>query len=321
MSKKIARNSICPNWNSGLKYKLCCGKHAALKGSTLRYFGPKVTAPSEFETDVYDALGYYPDDYINPIRASGDVLYVLIDESNIGDYYAVSGIAILKSEIDNNIKIKGDLIKLVEKYDIDYIHFTDIYGRKKTLGNRRKLFIKEYINLVRTLKMKAFSVCMNQKEIEDYLSTDELTKEQCYMAITWRMMFDILVYGTSLLGSNLIVEMWRENDNVTNEKRILHQKNIKGLVELFPFASVYRHYILFMKEELLFSSLSDFVAYITICTYPKLVKGYDRKKLVNDCYELLTIYNGIFFGEKGLRDAWIDGLVEATLKRQNSRNH
>lgn len=84
MTNRIAKNSICPLCSSGLKYRECCGKNEGLRGSNMRYIGDKKIKPTEFEKKVFEKLGYYPDDYINAIKEVGDVVYILVDESNIG---------------------------------------------------------------------------------------------------------------------------------------------------------------------------------------------------------------------------------------------
>jgi len=320
MSKKIARNSICL-CGSGLKYKRCCGKNEGLKPTSMRFIGDDRVLRTDFEKKVYEELGNYPDDYINPITTITDVLYVLIDESNIGDYYAVSGIVVLKSEIERNIKVKSELRELVDKYNIDCVHFTEIFGRKKVLGDRKSAFIKEYINIVKSLDLKAFTVCLNESEIKSWLQLDSITKEQCYNALTWKLMFNILIYATDKYGINLIIEMWRESDNITNEKRILHQVNVKGAIKDFPFAniSIYRHYILFYKEEILFSSISDFIAYLTIGLYPKLKAGVSLKDLANDYYDLLMIYNEIFGDTIGMKSIEFEQVLSIVREREKFR--
>lgn len=320
MSKKIARNSICP-CGSGLKYKYCCGKSEGLRSSNMRFIGDTKSSYTEFDKYVFEKLGYYPNDYINSINKISDVVYVLIDESNIGDFYAIGAVVILKSEIIRNKKVKSDLIELVDRYNIDYIHFTEIFGRKKILGEKKKAFVKEYVDIIKGLNMNPFSVCMSKSDIESWLKLDHITKEQCYVALTWKMMFNVLVYLIYKYGKDLIIEMWRENENITAEKRILHQENIRGLIGEFPFAniSIYRHYILFQKKEILFSSLADFIAYLTIGLYPKFRTEFSANDLANDYYDLLVVYNQIFDDTIGMRSETLDQLLAIVGERERYR--
>jgi hypothetical protein len=226
----------------------------------------------------------------------------------------------LKSEIDRNKVVQSQLRELVDRYNIDYIHFNEIVGRKNILSDKKKDFIKEYISIVNGLDLKAFSVCISKDEIQRWLQADTLTQEQCYNALTWRMMFNILIYLIHKYGNNLIIEMWREIDNTTNEKRILHQVNIQGIIKKFPFAhiSIYRHYIIFKKEHILFSSLSDFIAYLTIGFYPKLKNGIFTKKLIRSYYDLLKIYIRVFKDADGMRIPGLEQLLEIIRERGSS---
>ncbi|GAB6172965.1 hypothetical protein JCM15765_24430 [Paradesulfitobacterium aromaticivorans] len=318
MSKRIPKNSICSLCNSGLKYKDCCGKGEPLRGTTMRFISSERLNTSTFEKSIYESLGHYPDDYINPVKSLRDVIYVLFDESNIGDHYAVSGIVVLKSEIKKNTGIYQKLRELVERYNIDYIHFTDILGRKNILGGNKRAFLKEYSSIAKELDMKPFTICMTENEIKRLLGISSISKEQCYMALTWRLMFNVLIHLTYTYGNELIIEMWRENENITTDKRLLHQINAEGVIKDFPFAhiSIYRHYILFMKEELLFSSISDFVAYLTIGLYPKFNSKYSKKELANNYYDLLVAFNEIFDDTKGMKSDELDAIINIVKERE-----
>lgn len=321
MSKRIQRNSICPLCNSGLKYKECCGKNEGLRGTNMRFIGDNKSVHTEFENSVFKVLGHYPDEYIDAVKAIGDVIYIIIDESNIGDYYSVGGVVALKSEIENNRFVSSQLSELADKYNIDYVHFTEIFGRKKILGDKRKDFIKEYVEIVKILDLKPFSVCMSESELKNFLKIDVITKEQCYIALTWILMDKILFYLVLKYKEDLIIEMWRENENLTLEKRILHQENANGIIRKFPFAhiSIFRHYILFMKEEILFSSLSDFISYITIGICPKMKRNISPKELVNNYYDLLVIYNEIFKDSEGMGIEEFDKLLAMVRERKLHR--
>ncbi|WP_312648080.1 YecA family protein [Aminipila sp.] len=321
MPKKIQRNAICPLCDSGLKYKNCCGKNEPIKGNSMRFISSDKTNPSDFEKKVREKLGYYPDDYIKPIKSLGEVIYVLIDESNIGDCYSVGGIVVLESEIEKNKDVYGELQNLVEKYQIDTIHFTEIFGHKKILGDKRREFLKEYADIVNKINLVPFTVCKRKDEIENLLNLKSISTEQCYMALTWLMMFNILIYLITQYGPELIIEMWRENDNVTVDKRILHQQNIAGIIEKFPFAniSIYKDYIVFSKRELLFSSLTDFIAYLAVGLYPKINSNYQLKQLANNYYDLIIGFNDIFKDTIGMRSKEFDELISIVKKQEYHR--
>lgn len=320
MSKKVQRNSICPFCTSGKKYKFCCGKNLPIKANTLMYVSKEKENPTNFEKEVFDKIGAYPDDFIYPIKHLSKGLYILIDEAKMDNYYAVSGILIEKDNEDKMNNIFKALINLTEKYNIDTIHFNEIFGRKNILGDRKRQFIDEYSEILRNNHLKAFSTCMSLDEIIKYVKNDNITDEQCYMALTWRMMFDVLIYTTFTYGNEHIIEMWRESENITTDKRLLHQINAKGLLGTFPFArvSIYKEYQMFTKNHLLYSSLSDFIAYITIGIIPKLRNGKSQKILVRDNYDMLLLYSKIFDRNERLNYPELEDLVQLAHVRKGN---
>jgi hypothetical protein len=141
---------------------------------------------------------------------------------------------------------------------------------------------------------------MSKDEICSWLKTTDITIEQCYIALTWKLIFDILIYCITTYGSNLIIEIWREADNTTNEKRLLHQQNCAEIIKRFPFANIsfYKDYLIFSKRNILFSSLADLVAYTTIKTFPKL--ALPSKKIKNN--ELLNLFKNSFHNTTYLKN-------------------
>ena len=302
MSKKIHQNAICPLCNSGLKYKNCCGKNLGIRFTNLQYLCNPPQNLTEFDKEVYNKIGFYPSDFITPIKTLTDVIYIIIDESSLNDYYCVSGVVVLKSELDNNLKVNADLHNLIEKYNIDYIHFTEIFGRDNLLGINKHKFIGEFTNIVNQLNTIPFTTCMAKDEICSWLKTTDVTTEQCYIALTWKLIFNILIYCITTYGNNLIIEIWRESDNTTNEKRLLHQQNCIDLLKYFPFANIsfYKDYLIFSKRNILFSSLADLVAYTTIRTFPKL--NISAKKIIKNNNELFNLFKNSFHNTTYLKN-------------------
>src|SRR5665647_1503009 len=190
MPKKIPQNSICPLCNSQLRDKDCCGKNQGLKPTSMRYIIDKQNK-SKFDKHVYNILNHYPNEYNKPIKNIGDVFYILVDESNIKNHYSIGGILIYKKEVENNKILNSKLTNLVEKYFVDHIHFTDIFG-KRILGTKKTDFINEYIEIIKPLNIIPFTVCMNEDEIKDYLKinrNDKLKKDDYYIALTCKLMF------------------------------------------------------------------------------------------------------------------------------------
>jgi len=315
MSNRIAKNSVC-SCGSSKMYKDCCGKGQGIYPILSEFVGEIKENPTKFEKKIFDKFRHYPDDYIEPIqdiKYYDDVIYVLIDESNIGDNYAMSGIVITKSEVEQKVDIQGKLYKLVENFNIDYIHFTEIFGRDNVLGDRKIDFLNAYANLVSQIDFVPFTVCMTKTEIEQWINESNITQDQCYQALTWKLMFDIISYCIWKYGVNLIFEMWREVDSLTIDKRILHQKNSVGIIKSFPFAhiSIYRHYQNFMKTKILYSSISDFVAYLTCKIYPKIKSNIPERKIIKNNYYLLIMFSKIFNDSTYMRNRKFTSMLEA----------
>jgi hypothetical protein len=113
--------------------------------------------------------------------------------------------------------------------------------------------------------MYPFSIIDKKENILRFHNTDNMTDSQLYISLQWQLMDKILSYLIYKYGIAFIIHMLREQDNVTIEKRILHTENIKGLLSRYPFAevSIFKYYEIFSKNDVLFSSISDLVAYST----------------------------------------------------------
>lgn len=320
ISKKIPRNSNC-SCGSGLKFKECCGKGIPLKGNTLSFVSPDRPNASKFEKVVKEYTGHYPDDYIKPVTKLVPIFYILMDESKLNNRYSVSGIVVSKEELDNKAFIKLKLRDLAENYYIDGVHFTEIFGRSKVLKDKTNDFIEEYSKIVNQIEMYPFSVCKRKEEVEEYQNHKGMNDEQIFISLQWQIMFKIFKFMIWKYGINFIVHIWREQENITVEKRLLHQKNIIGLLETFPFAniSIYRHYEIFMKTEILHSSLSDLVAYFTT----RFRSGNDDNKpekiLIRDNYEIIKLISKVFKEHKFIDVSNLDGYIKEVTNREKFR--
>lgn len=276
---------------------------------------------SEFEKAVKEFTGHYPDDYIKPITVKVPIFHIYIDESKLDYHYAVSGIVISKEELDSKKFINPKLSQMAEDYYVDSFHFTEIFGRIKVLRERTNDFIEEYSELVNQLEMYPFSVCKTKEEVEKYQSHKGMTDEQIFISLQWQLMFKIFKYMIWKFGINFIVHMWREQENITMEKRLLHQENIVELLETFPFAniSIYRHYEIFMKTNILYSSLSDLVAYFTTRVQSRNDDNMPEKKLIRDNYEIIKLVSKVFKEYKFIKVDSLDNYIEEVLKREEYR--
>lgn len=318
---KIQSNSICP-CGSGLRYKQCCGLGDPITSNSCSIISPDRPNANEFEKVVKEYTGHYPDDYIRPITVKAPIFHILIDESRIDKYYAISGIVISKDELDNMEHINVRLSKMAEDYYVDNFHFTDIFGRTRVLKDKTNAFIDEYSEVVCQLEMYPFSVCKSKEYVEEYQKIKGLTEEQIYISLQWQLMFKILRFMTWKFGNNFIIHMWREQENITTEKRLLHQDNIVGLLNIFPFAnvSIYRHYEIFMKKELLSSSLSDLVAYFTTRIQSRNATNMSESKLLRDNYDIIKLISKVFKEYEFVEVDNLDKYIGEVLKREEYRN-
>lgn len=320
ISKKIPINSKCP-CGSGFIFKKCCGKGAPLKGNTFSFISPDRPNASEFEKVVKEYTGHYPEDYIKPVTNIVPIFYILIDESKLNNHYSISGIVVSKEELNSKKFIKSKLRFLAEKYYVDSFHFTEICGRGKVLKDKTNDFFKEYSELVNQIEMYPFSVCNTKEEVEEYQSHKGMTDEQIFISLQWQLMFKIFKFMIWKFGSNFIVHMWREQENITVEKRLLHQENIVGLLKTFPFAniSIYRHYEIFMKTEILHSSLSDLVAYFTTRVQSRNDDNMPKKKLIRDNCEIIGLISKVFKEHKFIDVSNLESYIEEVKNRDKLR--
>jgi hypothetical protein len=322
ISNKITRNSVCP-CGSGLKFKECCGKGTPLKANTLSFLSSDRPNASEFEKALKVYTGNYPDDYFKPVTNIAPIFYILMDESKLNNHYSVSGIVVSKQELDSKKFIKPKLEVLAENYNVDSFHFTEIFGRSKVLKSKTNDFIEEYSKLVMQIEMIPFSICKTKAEVDEYQNNKGINDEQIFISLQWQLMIKILKFMIWKFGSNFIVHMWREQENLTVEKRLLHQENIVGLLETFPFSniSIYRHYEIFMKTEILYSSLSDLVAYFTTRVQSRNDSNMPEKKIIRDNYEIIKLISKVFKEHQFIDVSNLDRFNEEVTNREGFRKH
>lgn len=146
------------------------------------------------------------------------------------------------------------------------------------------------------MEMYPFSICMKKENVRQFQGLSNITDEQVYISLLWQLIFKILIFIIWKYGDEFIIHIWREQENITAEKRILHKENIIGILEKFPFAkiSIYKDYEIFMKSELLYSSLSDLVAYFTTRIESRNDNGMPQSKILRDNYEIIKLLSDVF---------------------------
>lgn len=319
---KIPRNSLCP-CGSNVRYKQCCGKSNPLTGNMMSFKSADRKDATEFDNCIKLFTGHYPDDYIKPIEKESRIFNILIDESLLNNHYAVSGKIIEKVEIEKNLIVKSELNNLAEKYYVDYFHFNEIFGRKKIFNNKTCVFMDEFSKIVKPLEMYPFSICQKKESILEYHKLKNMTDEQVFISLQWQLMFKIFSFMIWKFGPEFIVHMWREQENITTEKRLLHQHNIIGLLNTFPFAriSVYRHYEIFMKKEILYSSLADLVAYATTRMETKYDNHIPKAKIIRDNFEIIGLLVQVFKEYKYIDIKNLNNLIDEINDTKNRKRN
>lgn len=315
MAYKQHRNALC-SCGSGIKYKFCCGKDKPLKGNTLTFLGDDKT-DNDIDRALKDYTGYHPNSYIQPVKSKAPLIYILIDESKNDNFYAMSGIVYEANTVGNLKVAKTKLRDLADEFEVDYFHFVDILGKRKIFGDRVDEFIYRYSEIVSKLKVTPFSFCRERSEVEKMHNRACMNDKEIYTSIQWELIDKILVYLVWKYGPELIIHMMREQENITEEKARLHYINAKQVQEKYPFAQIsfYKYYDIFMKTEILNSSLSDLVAYTSTRIKKRMSIVDDDKKIVSQFYRNLLVLS-LSFSECGRID--IDNFCEllGRIKRQ-----
>jgi len=171
---KIPRNSLCP-CGSNIIYKKCCGKGNPITGNMMSFISPDRIDATDFEQVIKDYTGHYPYDYIKSVEKRVPIFYILIDESKLNNYYAVSGIVVSRDEIEKMIFLKPKLNNLAEEYFVDCFHFTEVFGRRKIFRDKTGQFIDAFSEIVSQIEMYPFSVCRKKEDIEKFQNQSNMT--------------------------------------------------------------------------------------------------------------------------------------------------
>src|SRR6266516_3248890 len=110
--------------------------------------------------------GWHSNDYVKPvIKEGGDLLTIISDESKFKDHYSVSLIILPFLENQFLQSAEKKLVDLVALYSIDKIHFTDLFGSKKILKDKRNEFLEKYVEIVKSIPMTCLSISKNRTQL------------------------------------------------------------------------------------------------------------------------------------------------------------
>jgi hypothetical protein len=278
---------------------------------------PKDQSPLSLE--LFKRTGYYASDYIKPVIKGGGQLYtILSDESEFKKHLCVSLLILPFMELISIPSLESDLVKLVHEYNIEFIHFTDIFGQYRVLGGKRNEFIDKYVGIVSKIpNMACLSLSKGKDEILNNLGRTDITNEELFYQLFWNNFERII----PAFNNEDIFHIWLEQEyDLDNTKK--HKDNAGKLIRnlysgihyidlKFPerYISICKYPLFYSKKALLYSSLSDLVAYASNKIQNKIDTGVPKKKIQNEYNVLLSIIRRVFKNYTGLESKELIELI------------
>lgn len=258
---------------------------------------------------LYSITKYNPEDYFKPvIEEGGDILEIISDESEFKEHICVSLIVLpfLNKEYKNSIEEKlEDLIRI---YNIDNIHFSEIFSRSSPIRNCIEKFLEKYIEIVSVIKMSCLSFSENKIDLLNKLKLKESTNEELFFILFWNLFERIVI----IFKNNDIFHLWFEQEYSLDIKAMnriaqkLLDKLYSGLDYVYSkhpekYISVLNKDVhFFSKKALLYSSLADLVAYGSNKIKQKIDSGIPIKKIKRNHFLLMKTIKSIFINYSGL---------------------
>ncbi len=152
---------------------------------------------SPLSLELKQLTGFYANEYIKPvIKKGGEIVTIIADESGFKGHFS-SGLIILPNKHESSIgdylkKKELELENLVEKYGLDTIHFTDIFGKKRILKGNRDAFLKEYSEIVSEVPMVCSSISKNRDVILNEMKVEIITNEDIFYSLFWNNIENII---------------------------------------------------------------------------------------------------------------------------------
>jgi hypothetical protein len=267
------------------------------------------TDRSALSKKIKSFTGFYADEYIKPvIKEQGRILNLIVDESKFRNNYCVSAI-IIPYLTDKALKAKGKLLTdLIKKYEIPYIHFTDIFGKKRILKDKKKDFLKEYIEIVKDIPMAFKSISIQKKALLHQLQRKDMPEEEIYFILFWNVFEHIAL----TIEKYSVITIYKEQEYSLQKRKDLEVAANKlftdlysGLEQVFAkepkvYISVCKHPHFFTKHALLYSSLSDFNAYSTNKIQNKIDEGVPTEKIIKEHSVILKMIKDLYKNYSGL---------------------
>lgn len=226
-------------------------------------------------------------------------------------------IPFLKNEFKQSIEEK--LEDLINIYGIDNIHFSEIFGRSNILGNKIEEFLKKYIKIISVIQhITCLSISRNKIKILNEIEDEELTNEELFFTLFWNLFERVIIP----FKDSSIFHIWFEQEDSLDAKSIdkiakkLINKLNSGLVSIFKkhpekYISVLNKSVhFFSKKALLYSSLSDLIAYATNKIQQNIDLGIPLKKIQKKHLILLKTIKSIFINYSGLPSKEIINMLD-----------
>jgi hypothetical protein len=274
---------------------------------------------SQLSLELHKITGFYACDYLPPvIKGNGQLFTIISDGCEFKKHFCVSLLILPFMELKSIPSLENELVKLVHEYSIENIHFTEIFGQRKLLGIKRNEFIDKYVSIVSKVPhMICLSLSRNKDEILHDLGKTDLTNEMIYTTLFWNN-FERIIPAFS---DGDVFHIWQEQeDDLDNTKK--HKENAEKVIEnlysgihtmqfKFPdrYISICRYPLFFSKKALLYSSLSDLVAYASNKIQYKIDIGVPKRKIQQEYNILLSMIRKVFINYSGLESKELIELI------------
>lgn len=292
--------------------------------TTYKYYMLKntTTEPNlddELSKELHAITNWNPNDYIKPVvEISGDIINLISDESKFKNHHCVGIIALPFQKPEFYNKIEDELENLTSTYGINSIHFNELFGPKKILGNKLEEFITEYSKIVSNIgPATCFALSLNENQLLDNLGKTKLSNNDIYYNLFWNNLYRLAM----IIKEKSIIHIYAEQEYSLDYKSISNKlffndverfyagiSQLEGNVD--KYLSICKHIKYFTKKALLFSSLSDLVAYSTNKIQNKIDSGVPEKKIIRNYGLLLKTIKQVFSNYKNLSSPEIVNLID-----------
>lgn len=268
----------------------------------------KIKDTSPLSMKLHSITGWHSNDYIKPvINAEGDLLTIISDESKFRDHYSVS--LIIMPFLANQFlqDTENKLVDLVTLYSVDTIHFTELFGSKRILKDKRNEFLDKYIEIVKIIPMSCLSISKSKPQLLKEMGISSASDEELFFSLFWNNFERVI----SAFGDNNVCHIHFEQEYDLNPKKYrdigmrLFQKLYSGINHLYDrypqkYVSICKHPHFFSKKALLYSSLSDLIAYAGNKLQHKIDSGVPEIKIMAEYADLLKLIRNVFMNYSGL---------------------